>query len=85
MAKEGKKGQRRHEADIDPKGTVTRKYMFRSQPASWHFNVTKFQRVLEKDRGFQNPQGIGEGYRGVGVRVHILLPPTNPYLLLRSG
>ena len=35
---------------------------------------------LEKDRGFQNPQGIGEGYRGVGVRVHILLPPTNPYL-----
>ena len=34
---------------------------------------------LEKDRGFQNPQGIGEGYRGVGVRVHILLPPTNPY------
>ena len=30
---------------------------------------------LEKDRGFRNPQGIGEGYRGVGVRVQILLPP----------
>ena len=38
-----------------------------------------FLKQVEKDRGFQNPQGIGEGYRGVGVRVHILLPPTNPY------
>ena len=35
---------------------------------------------LERDRGFQNPQGIGGGYRGVGVQVQILLPPTNPYL-----
>ena len=42
-------------------------------------NAQPFKYPVEKDRGFQNPQGIDEGYRGVGVRVHILLPPTNPY------
>ena len=34
---------------------------------------------LEKDRGFQNPKGTGEGYGRVGVRVRKLLPSTNPY------
>ena len=34
---------------------------------------------LEKDRGFQNPEGTVEGYGRVGVRVQMLLPSTNPY------
>jgi len=34
---------------------------------------------VEKDRGFQNPEGTGEGYGRVGVRVRMLLPSTNPY------
>jgi hypothetical protein len=35
--------------------------------------------LIEKDRGFQNPEGMVKGYGRVGVRVQILLPPTNPY------
>ncbi|KAN0133839.1 hypothetical protein V8E53_008334 [Lactarius tabidus] len=34
---------------------------------------------VEKDRGFENPEGMVEGYGRVGVRVQMLLPPTNPY------
>ena len=37
------------------------------------------QTYLEKDRGFQNPEGTVEGYGRVGVRVPMLLPSTNPY------
>jgi hypothetical protein len=40
-----------------------------------YFNVAS----LEKDRGFENPEGMVEGYGRVGVRVQMLLPPTNPY------
>ena len=43
-------------------------------------NVVFVEICVEKDRGFQNPQGVGEGYRRVGVRVQFLLLPTNPYL-----
>jgi hypothetical protein len=38
-----------------------------------------FTRFVEKDRGFENPEGMVEGYGRVGVRVQMLLPPTNPY------
>jgi hypothetical protein len=37
------------------------------------------QQLVEKDRGFENPEGMVKGYGRVGVRVQMLLPPTNPY------
>ena len=63
--------------DLDCRNRVWRKSLRLADARVGRVECAKMQ--LEKDRGFQNPQGIGEGYRGVGVRVHILLPPTNPY------
>jgi hypothetical protein len=34
---------------------------------------------LEIGRGMANPGGIGEGYKGVGVRVDISIPLAYPY------
>jgi hypothetical protein len=34
---------------------------------------------VEKDRGFENPEGSVEGYGRVGVRVGIFQPSTYPY------
>jgi hypothetical protein len=35
--------------------------------------------LVEKDRGFENPEGSVEGYGRVGVRVGIFQPSTYPY------
>ena len=44
-----------------------------------HFQLTKSEWDLVNAKGLQNPEGIGQGYVRVRVRVQNSEPSTNPY------
>ena len=59
---------------------LTTVMLLSAQPMLGWTNGRPTATPLEKDRGFQNPEGTIKGYGRVGVRVWMLLPSTNPYL-----